>query len=297
MSNFTRGSTRQRVAEAGAHRQREPVSQQRGQRHAQHVQRADGVAREEDGFASGSLAVHAPLSSKLVLGIDLPGKRADRGRSPRTAVAPMALIPAQNVGNFFNRQSRSTTTMQWVQSMTGSYDWGRVSHLFKAGFDVMRAVARRQQQQRPGVSGPRRPDAGAIAGLQRPGVAARDQHGRRAVRAGPSAAAAAAAAGIRRSASTATARPERVNATPRLGAVLPVTPRGTAAIRAGAGLFVERTPSIAGAFDQLDMSTETPLRRRRDDAARPPVLLPSRDGARSPGRAQRHLERAMPTSG
>ena len=65
---------------------------------------------------------------------------------------------------------------------------------------------------------------------------------------------------------------ERVNATPRLGAVLLVTPRGTAAIRAGYGLFVERTPSIAGAFDQLDMSTETRFAADGMTPLGPPVL-------------------------
>jgi hypothetical protein len=209
----------------------------------------------DDHFASGSLAIHAPLSTRVVL------ESTFQASSLTTQVAPhgdlsMQLIPSGNTGNFFNQQSRSTSTMQWVQTMTGTYDWGRVSHLFKAGFDVMRTDLTGSSDSGP-VS-VRRDDLTLARALVFSGpvwqhvtstdlaLFAQDriqpfshlllEFGGRIDRDGILA---------------------KINATPRVGAVLLLTPQGTAAIRAGYGLFFERTPSIAGAFGQLDMSTET----------------------------------------
>ncbi len=88
-------------------------------------------------FTSGSLAIHAPLSQNRAR-VDAPGERAEHGGHAARQRAN-ATLPSGNTGNFFNHQNRSTATLQWVQTMTGTYDWGRVSHLFKAGFDVMRS--------------------------------------------------------------------------------------------------------------------------------------------------------------
>jgi hypothetical protein len=209
---------------------------------------------EGDHFTSGSIAAHSTLSNKLVfestlqasaLTVDVAGHGND----------PMQLIPSGNAGNFFNHQNRSTTTMQWVEAMTGSFDWGGISHLFKAGLDVMHT-------ELTGSS-----DSGPVSILRENGTLARSlsfsgpvwqqytstdvalfaqdrvqplprlllEFGGRIDRDGVL---------------------EQINATPRVGAVLLLTPQGTAAIRAGYGLFFERTPSIAGAFGELDASTE-----------------------------------------
>lgn len=208
-----------------------------------------------DHFASGSLAIHAPLSTRVVLESTFQASSLTTQVTPQGDL-PMQLIPSGNTGNFFNQQSRSTSTQQWVQTMTGTYDWGRVSHLFKAGFDVMRTDLTGSSDSGP-VS-VRRDDLTLARSLVFSGpvwqhvtstdvaLFAQDrvqpfshlllEFGGRVDRDGILA---------------------KTNATPRVGAVFLLTPQGTAAIRAGYGLFFERTPSIAGAFGQLDMSTET----------------------------------------
>jgi hypothetical protein len=218
----------------------------------------------DDHFASGSLAIHAPLSTRVVLESTFQASSLTTQVTPHGDL-PMQLIPSGNAGNFFNQQSRSTSTLQWVQTMTGTYDWGRVSHLFKAGFDVMRTDLTGSSDSGP-VS-VRRDDLTLARSLVFSGpvwqhVASADialfaqdrvqpfshlllEFGGRIDRDGILA---------------------KTNATPRVGAVLLLTPQGTAAIRAGYGLFFERTPSIAGAFGQLDMSTET---RYADDGFTP----------------------------
>src|SRR5207248_1544240 len=45
---------------------------------------------------------------------------------------------------------------------------------------------------------------------------------------------------------------ERFNVTPRAGAAWLLNDAGTSVIRGGVGLFYERTPSMAGAFDQFE---------------------------------------------
>ena len=239
---------------------------------------------EHDRFTSGSLAIHAPLSSKIVLESTLQASALNTEVTPHGNV-PMQLIPSGNTGNFFNHQNRSTATLQWVQTMTGTYDWGRVSHLFKAGFDVMRSDFTGSSDSGP-VS-VRRDDLTLARSLvfdgpvwQRVTTAdvalfAQDrvqplprlllEFGGRVDRDGVL---------------------ERINATPRLGAVLLLTPQGTAALRAGYGLFFERTPSIVGAFDELDMSTETRYAADGFTPLGPPlryqhVTAPNLDVARS----------------
>jgi hypothetical protein len=210
---------------------------------------------EHDRFSTGSLAIHAPLSTKVVLESTFQASALTTEVTPHGNL-PMQLTPWGNTGNFFNQQNRSTSTLQWVQTMTGTYDWGRVSHLFKAGFDLMRSDLTGSSDSDP-VS-VRRYDLTLARSLVFTGPAwqhvtstdvalfAQDrvqplprlllEFGGRIDRDGIF---------------------EKTNATPRVGAVLLLTPQGTAAIRAGYGLFFERTPSIVGAFGQLDMSTET----------------------------------------
>jgi hypothetical protein len=48
-----------------------------------------------------------------------------------------------------------------------------------------------------------------------------------------------------------------INATPRIGAVLLLNERASAALRGGFGLFYERTPSVAGAFGQFESPIDT----------------------------------------
>src|SRR5581483_6898707 len=50
---------------------------------------------------------------------------------------PMELLPETTNGNFFNTQSRSTSTTQWIQTVSGTRAaWGGL-HAIKAGVDVL----------------------------------------------------------------------------------------------------------------------------------------------------------------
>jgi hypothetical protein len=214
----------------------------------------DVTPDEQDHLASGSLAAHATLTDKIVfestlqasgLTVDVAGHGS----------APMLLIPSSNTGNFFNHQNRSTTTLQWVEALTGSYDWGHVAHLFKAGIDLMHSDLTGSSSSGP-VSILR--DNGTLArsltfvGPVWQHVTSTDvalfaqdrvqpfsrlllEFGGRVDRDGVL---------------------QRTNATPRVGAIFLLSQKGAASLRAGYGLFFERTPSIVGAFEQLDESTE-----------------------------------------
>ena len=214
----------------------------------------DVAPHEYDHLLSGSLAAHSTLTDKIVFESTVQVTGFSVEVDPHGG-APMQLIPSANLGNFFNHQDRTTTSFQAVEALTGSHDWGRVTHLFKVGLDAMYSTF-------DGLSDSRtvfiRRDDQTLARLltfggpveQRVGATdlalfAQDrvqpfprlllEFGGRVDHDGVLA---------------------RTNATPRFGAVLLMTPKGTAALRGGYGLFFERTPSVVGAFDQLDTSTE-----------------------------------------
>jgi hypothetical protein len=210
---------------------------------------------EHDDLTSGSLAAHATLSKRLVLETTLQASVLGVDVTPHGG-APMALLPAGNIGNFFNTQSRSTSTLQLVEAMTGSVDWGKVTHLYKVGFDVMRSslagsnnsntvsilrddgtLARSISFLSPAWQQVTSTDV-ALFAQDRVQAFSRllFEFGGRVDRDGIMG---------------------QYNATPRVGAVFLLTPSGRGAIRAGYGLFFERTPSIAGAFTQFDPSVET----------------------------------------
>jgi outer membrane receptor for ferrienterochelin and colicin len=181
----------------------------------------------------------------------------------RTDAYPQGGLPMQllavdpyTAGNFFNRQNRSTMTYQLVESVSGSKRQGSVLHLFKAGIDVLHARLTGQSASSPvlidradGVL-VRRLDFGAptTQGFDSTDLAlfAQDriqptnrwyvEFGARLDRDGVI---------------------ERFNLTPRLGSALLFNDSGTAVLRAGIGLFYERTPSAAGAFTQYESATDT----------------------------------------
>src|SRR5581483_9766884 len=49
----------------------------------------------------------------------------------------MDVTPEGNFGNYFNRQSRRSTTYQWVESLTMTVKGGAGEHLVKFGTDVI----------------------------------------------------------------------------------------------------------------------------------------------------------------
>ncbi len=98
---------------------------------------------------------------------------------------PMQLLPETTDGNFFNRQHRSTATLQLIETLSGTHRTGTGLHMFKGGVDLLHS-----RFHGTSLSGPvsiRRTD-GTLARLLDYGSDAdprsRGQHGPRGLRPG-----------------------------------------------------------------------------------------------------------------
>jgi outer membrane receptor for ferrienterochelin and colicin len=179
----------------------------------------------------------------------------------RTEASPqgghaMELLPENTLGNFFNRQTRSTTTYQFVETVSGSRRQGNVLHLYKAGVDILHARLTGRSASAPVLvrrsdgTLVRRLDFGApttqkvdstdfalfVQDRLQPTNRWYVEFGARLDRDGVI---------------------DRFNVTPRIGSALLFNDSGGAVLRGGIGLFFERTPSAAGAFTQYESATDT----------------------------------------
>ncbi len=170
--------------------------------------------------------------------------------------APMELRPETTLGNFYNQQRRTTSTMQWIETLTGSKNALGSLHIFKVGVDVLRNEYDGTSSSQPALiessSGRlvRRLDysRSTAQALDTTDVAlfAQDrmqptsrwyvEFGGRLDRDGVV---------------------EQVNLTPRIGSAVLLNEAGTSVVRGGYGLFFERTPSIAGAFGEFGSALDT----------------------------------------
>jgi hypothetical protein len=170
--------------------------------------------------------------------------------------APMKLMPDTTLGNFFNRQHRYTGTYQIVENIAGSRNALGGLHLFKAGIDVLRShytgwsmsrpvlieradgsLARRLDYRSMSMQLVRSTDAAFfVQDRYQPGTRWYLEFGGRLDRDG--------VAG-------------QFNVTPRVGTAVLLNESGSATLRGGFGLFFERTPSTAGAFDQFENAIDT----------------------------------------
>lgn len=169
---------------------------------------------------------------------------------------PMELLPETTLGNFFNQQERETATYQLIQTVSGTSHRGLGLHLYKAGFDLLytefegKSVSRPVQIRRSDGSLVRQLDFGASGPLKirsndfalyaqdriQPNTRWYLELGGRLDR---------------------DAVINRINFTPRAGAAVLLNQSGTAVIRSGYGLFFERTPSVAGLFEEYESYTDT----------------------------------------
>jgi hypothetical protein len=170
--------------------------------------------------------------------------------------AAMQLLPETTNGDFFNRQHRETTTVQWVENVSTSRNWRGGLHLIKFGSDVMAndyngtsdsapvliersngTLARRLDYAEPTAQQVHTVDI-AFFGQDRiqPSKRWYVEFGGRLDRDGVV---------------------QQVTASPRLGAALVLNSAATAVLRGGYGLFYERTPSVAGAFTAFEAATDT----------------------------------------
>lgn len=169
----------------------------------------------------------------------------------------MELLPETTNGNFFNRQHRHTKTFQLIESVSGtSSGWGGL-HLYKAGVDLLHSrfmgssASKSVLIRRSDGVLARRLDYAGLPTLQeqnstdvalyaqdrmQPGDRYYVEFGARVDR-----------DGVLR----------RVNVTPRVGAAFLLNQDGSAVVRTGWGIFFERTPSVAGVFDQYEVPLDT----------------------------------------
>jgi hypothetical protein len=185
--------------------------------------------------------------------------------------AQMELLPETTIGNFFNQQRRDTSAFQWIETASGSHRAPGGLHLFKAGFDLLHSgydgtsasapvliarsdgtVARQLEFGGPTVQSVHTTDVAVFAQDRlQPGTRWYVELGGR----------------IDYDGSVAHA-----GAAPRAGVAWLLNESATAVLHGGYGLFYERTPSIARAFQQFEPETDT--RFAADGVTRlgPPLL-------------------------
>jgi hypothetical protein len=179
----------------------------------------------------------------------------------RTDVVPqgfaaMELLPQTTLGNFFNRQQRTTSMLQVIESVSASRSGPGGSHLFKVGVDLLHSEYAGASASRPVLieradgtlarrldfSGPTTQSIGstdiALFAQDRfqPNARWSAEFGGRLDRDGVIG---------------------RLNVTPRVGAEVRLNDSGTAVLRGGFGLFYERTPSTAGTFTKFESAVDS----------------------------------------
>lgn len=171
--------------------------------------------------------------------------------------APMELLPETTLGNFFNRQHREATTFQFIESLSGTSHGPGGLHLYKAGIDLLHSnysstsASRSVLIRRSDGTLARRLDFAPTQTSQyesstdlaayaqdrvQPGERWYAEFGARLDRDGVL---------------------DRFNLTPRVGAAFLLKKDGSSVLRSGYGLFFERTPSVAGVFDEYETAIDT----------------------------------------
>jgi hypothetical protein len=206
---------------------------------------------------------HATFSERALWSDSLVSESTVQARGYRGEVSPqgnaaMLLFPDTTLGNFYNHQIRTPKTFQFIQTLSGSAHGPTGLHLFKFGADVLfndydgRSESRPLLIFRPDGTLVRRFDFAAPRGQEigttdlavfaqdrvQPSTRWYAEYGARLDRDGIVG---------------------RWNVTPRVGAALLLDASGDSVLRGGYGLFYERTPSAAGAFDQFERFTDTRL--------------------------------------
>ena len=179
--------------------------------------------------------------------------------------APMEPLPETTLGNFFNRQFRETSTFQVIETVSGTTQGVGGLHQFKAGVDVLHSRFNGTSASRPVLVrrsngtlarrldfGPATEQMVATTDLA---VFVQDRvqpTGRFYVEIGGR---------LDRDGVVG-----RFSATPRVGSAILLDESGGSVIRTGFGVFYERTPSVAGAFEQYESFID---RRFAADGATP----------------------------
>jgi hypothetical protein len=219
---------------------------------------------------------HAMFTERSLIGTATAVEGTVQFHEYRTDVASqgpalMELLPETTLGNFFNLQHRSTATYQWIETATHSYKGVGGIHLFKVGFDLLhnrydgRSASRPVLIERSDGTLARRLDFedSSLESVHSTDFAlfAQDrlqptprwyvEFGGRLDRDGIT---------------------SETSATPRVGVAVLLNDSGTATLHGGYGLFYERTPSIAAAFQQFEQPIDTRFASDGVTPLGPPVL-------------------------
>ena len=185
----------------------------------------------------------------------------------------MELLPETTLGSFFNRQYRATTTYQLIESIAGTTRGMGGLHLYKGGIDILHSRYHGTSASRPVLV---RRSNGTLARRLDYGVAETEQ--------------------AVNSTDLALFAQDRIqpgsrwfveaggrldrdgvlgrwNVTPRIGSALLLNSDGTSVLRTGYGLFYERTPSVAGVFEQYERPLDTRYAADGVTLLRPPALF------------------------
>jgi hypothetical protein len=210
------------------------------------------------------LSERAVWTNSLITETTVQAHSTDADSRPQ-GTAPMVLLPQTTQGNFYNTQRRNTGSIQFVETASASAN-ALGKHLFKAGVDILHAEYDGWSESRPvlierenGVLA-RRLDY--VSGMTSQSVGTTDvalfgqdryqPHNRFYVE-----------LGLRFDHDGVT---DKFNLTPRIGSAFLLNSSGTSVLRGGFGLFFERTPSMAGAFNRFEGFVDT---RYAPDGATP----------------------------
>jgi hypothetical protein len=204
---------------------------------------------------NGAMSIRSIWSDTLVSESTLQVQQFNTDVRPQ-GTAPMEILPETTLGNFFNTQQRDTGTAQWIQTVSGTKrGWGGL-HSIKVGVDLLHTAYSGSSVSRPVLI---RQSDGLLArridfeGPTRQLVSSTDtavfaqdrmqltprwllEFGGRLDRDGIIG---------------------RVTGTPRIGTMVLLSESGGTLLRGGYGLFYERMPSVAGAFDQFQREIDT----------------------------------------
>ena len=219
----------------------------------------------------------ATLSGSMLLESTLALKQYDV-RVFGQGTADMLVTPEGNFGNYFNRQTRNSTTYQWVESLTMTFKGVAGEHLVKVGADVLQASYDGTMSSSPvnilaengslvqriafgpaGTVYPQQVKSTEVALVAqdhwRPNDRVLIEFGGRVDHDGVL---------------------ERNNVTPRIGGAVGLLPEGRTVLRGGIGLFYERTPLNVGAFETLEPRTIIDYAADGVTIAAPPVTYVNR---------------------
>lgn len=204
---------------------------------------------------NGGVTLRSVWSDTLVSESTIQAQQFSTEVRPHGA-QPMEVLPETTLGHFFNSQQRDTATTQFIQTVSGTRHWWAGLHSLKVGLDLLHTDYTGSSVSRPVLI--RRSD-GVLSrridfeGPSRQSVQSTDaavfaqdrlqltprwllEFGGRLDRDGI-------AGGV--------------TATPRIGTMILMDESGATLLRGGYGLFYERMPSVAGAFEQFEREIDT----------------------------------------